>query len=76
MAQVLIRDLDEQTVKKLKARAASNGRSLQAELRMILERAAEVDVVDARVAAARIRQMLSGRKFSDSTELIAEDRRR
>lgn len=76
MAQVLIRNLDDDVVDKLKARAARNDRSLQAELQVILERAAETDVVDARALAARIRQQLSGRKFSDSTKLIAEDRRR
>jgi hypothetical protein len=34
MAEVLIRDLDISVVEKLKARAAANGRSLQAELRV------------------------------------------
>jgi plasmid stability protein len=78
MARVLIRNLDERTVNKLKARAARNRRSLQAELQVIVERAAEVDIVDGRAAAARIRRKLelSGRKFSDTTELLAEDRRR
>ena len=76
MAQVLIRNLAESVVDKLKARAARNDRSLQAELQVILERAAETDVIDARALAARIRRQLSGRKFSDSTKLIAEDRRR
>ena len=76
MAQVLIRNLDDKAVNRLKARAARNGRSLQAELQVILERAAETDVVDGRAVAARIRRMLSGRKHSDSTALIAEDRRR
>lgn len=75
MAQVLIRNLDEKTVDKLKARAARNGRSLQAELRVILERAAEA-VIDPRVLAGRIRRELSGRSHSDSAALIAEDRRR
>ena len=37
MAQVLVRDLDPAIVEKLKARAADHGRSLQAELKAILE---------------------------------------
>jgi hypothetical protein len=37
MAEVLVRDLDVSVVEKLKARAAAKGRSLQAELRAILE---------------------------------------
>jgi hypothetical protein len=40
MAQVLIRNLDRKTVDRLKARARRNGRSLEAELRLILEREA------------------------------------
>jgi antitoxin FitA len=76
MAKVLIRNLDDRTVDKLKARAARNRRSLQAELQVIVERAAEVDLADGRAAAARIREKLRGRKHSDSTALIAEDRRR
>lgn len=76
MASVLIRDLDEAAVEKLKARAARNGRSLQTELKAIIERAAVVDIVESREAAARIRRKLSGRKHSDSAALIADDRRR
>ncbi len=40
MAQVLIRDLDDQTLKRLKKRAADNYRSLQRELRAIITRTA------------------------------------
>lgn len=76
MARVLIRDLDDLTVARLKKRAARNGRSLQAELHLIVERAAAVDVVESRALAARIRRKLSDRKHSDSAALIAEDRRR
>lgn len=74
MARVLIRDLDERTVERLKARAARNRRSLQAELQLIVERAAAVDAAES--LAARIRRKLSHRKHSDSAALIAEDRRR
>lgn len=76
MARVLIRDLEERTVERLKARAERNGRSLQAELQLIIERAADADMVESRIAAARIRRKLGGRKHSDSGALIAEDRRR
>ena len=58
MARVLIRDLDERTVEKLKTRASRNGRSLQAELQMFVERAAAVDVAESRAVAARIRRKL------------------
>ena len=49
MAEVLVRDLDTSVVEKLKARAAANGRSLQAELKAILEaQASQVTKVEAR----------------------------
>ena len=37
MAQVLVRALDRKIVEQLKQQAAANGRSLQAELKAILE---------------------------------------
>lgn len=73
---VLIRGLSEGTVAALKRRAARNGRSLQAEMRQILERAAVVDTIDAAALAERIRRKLEGRTYSDSTLLVAEDRER
>ncbi len=77
MAQVLVRDLDAVVVEKLKIRAADNGRSLQAELKAILEaQAREVTKAEARALAARIRQRLAGRLQTDSGELQAEDRTR
>jgi len=77
MARVLIiRDLDERTIERLKKRASRNGRSLQAELRSIVERAASVDVLESRGVAARIRRKLSGRTHSDSAALLADDHRR
>ena len=76
MAQVLVRNIAEATVDRLKRRARSHGRSLQAELHDILERAARTDIADARRAAERIRRRLADREHTDSTELIAEDRTR
>ena len=40
MSEVLVRNLDEAVVEQLKARARGSGRSLQAELKLILEQAA------------------------------------
>lgn len=75
MAQVLIRGIDPEVVDRLKGRARDNGRSLEAELRAILE-AAAADVVEAKALAARIRRRLAGRAHTDSALLVAEDRRR
>ena len=75
MANALVRDLDDQVYERLKARAAGNNRSLEAELREILVAASkQVSRAEARARAAEIRQRLSGRTHSDSAELIREDR--
>jgi plasmid stability protein len=77
MAQVPIRDLDAAVVEKLKARAAANGRSLQAELKAILEaHARQATKAEARALAARIRRRIAARPQTDSGRLQAEDRER
>ena len=76
MANVLIRNLDEKIVERLKERASRNGRSLQAELQVIVERAATVEVVESRGLASRIRRKLGNRKHSDSAVSLADDRQR
>lgn len=76
MGQVLVRDLSIRTVLRLKRRAKRHGKSLQAEAKAILERAAEMDIDEARVLAGRIRRKLAGRGFGDSAALIAGDRKR
>lgn len=76
MPNALVRDLDRAVLERLKERARRRGRSLQAELKEILERAAERDPEDARSLAAGIRKKLAGRRHGDSTALIAADRRR
>jgi len=78
MAQVLVRNLKDNVVARLKKRAQNRGRSLQAEVKMILEEAAKEDSGDFWKEADRIRERLkrSGRAFSDSTALIREDRDR
>lgn len=76
MAKVLIREVDEEVVAKLKARAKRHRRSLEAELRGILERAAAADFASAQSLAAGLQRRLAGRTHSDSTASIAEDRAR
>lgn len=76
MAQVLVRDLDDAVVEKLKERARRHNRSLEAELRLILERSAAADMLEARRLAAGIRRRLAGRDHSRSEDLVAEDRGR
>lgn len=74
MARVLVRNLDDRVVGNLKKRAEKHGRSLQAETKAILEDAARGAEVDPVLLASRVRAIFKGRKFSDSTALIREDR--
>lgn len=76
MPDVLVRGIQPEVVDALKGRAAGNGRSLQMELKAILEQAAQSRMTDSRALAARIRRSLGKTKHSDSAKLLAEDRRR
>jgi plasmid stability protein len=77
MAEVLLRDLDASVVEKLKARAAANGCSLQAELKAIIEeQARQVTKAEARALAASIRRRIGARPQTDSDMLQAKDRER
>ena len=77
MGQALIRGLDDAVVERLRRRAESHHRSLEAELREILEQVSrQVDAATARDLADRIRRKLEDRAQSDSAELIREDRER
>ncbi len=77
MAQMLVRDLDESVIRKLKDRAEREGRSLQAEVKMILGEASDeprLDLGAVRKVADEIRSRFDGREFTDSVELLREDR--
>ena len=76
MAQVLVRDLDDKTVEALKRRARQRRRSLQGELKAVLEEAAAIATFDVDSELARVRALFEGRTFSDSTVLVREDRER
>ena len=76
MAQILVRNLDEKIVNRLKARARRNGRSLQAEVRAILEQTPTLDMQAARRLADTIRKSLGNRRFDDSAKLIRRERDR
>jgi antitoxin FitA len=76
LAQVLVRDLRPETVSRLKEQAKRHGRSLQAELKDVLENASRQSALDARALADRVRRQLAGRSHSDSVELLAKDRAR
>jgi plasmid stability protein len=76
MAQLLVRDVDPDTIDRLKARARRYGRSLQGEVKVILIEATTLSLPEARAASARWQKRLAGRAASDSAALIREDRTR
>ena len=77
MAQILVRDLDESLVARLKERAKQNHRSLQGEVKAILEEAAPMATsVEVEQILEKWRKRWGERTFSDSAELIRELRER
>ena len=79
MAEILVNDLDDDVVAKLKDRARENGRSLQDELRRILSEIAGSPRSDRETALdgiMKLRERFKGRSFPDSAALIREDRDR
>ena len=70
---LLLRNLDDALVIRLKRRAAQNGRSTEAEHREILRQAlyAEIEPSFAEVAA-RLRKLTQGRKQTPSEDLQRE----
>lgn len=77
MGDVLVRNLDEAVIDLLKQRASGHSRSLQAEMKEILERAARhVTLSEAKETADEIRRSFGDQKFTDSVELMVQDRER
>ena len=74
MAQLLVRDLPEALVLALKERAAANGRSAEAEHRLILEEALRSGRNEFRKRAGRLRAQTAGRIQGESADLIRKDR--
>jgi antitoxin FitA len=68
VGQVLIRQIPDETVARLKARAARHGRSLEAELRSILEHA----VAEPKEEILKLREALGGKRLPDSSDLVRE----
>lgn len=76
MAQLLVRDLDSDTIQRLKVSARQHGRSLQGEVKVILVNAAVFSLPEARAVSAQWHKRLAGRSVSDSAKLLREDRQR
>ncbi|MFO7848005.1 MAG: hypothetical protein R6V27_15675 [Balneolaceae bacterium] len=78
MADVLIRNIDKDTLKRLKDRAKRNNRSLQEELKELVDSYAKPDVDETRNRVNDIltKYKASGKSFPDSGEELSEDRDR
>ena len=75
MAQLIVRNLDEELVARLKQRAAEHGRSAEAEHREILR---EALMGEPRRSfwelAAEVRAMTAGRHYTPAEDLLHEAR--
>jgi plasmid stability protein len=76
MAQILIRNLDDKTVNRLKEVAFLHNRSLEKEAKEILTNATNyLTLTEAKKECSKLMLEFGNQKFSDSTELLAELRR-
>lgn len=73
---LLLRDMDPEVLKVLKARAKRAGRSLQQELHLALRRDVRRNFDEAVAISSSWRERLKGRDLPDSTQLLREDRSR
>ncbi|MDE0262890.1 MAG: hypothetical protein OXJ37_10860 [Bryobacterales bacterium] len=80
MATITVRRLDASVIRRLKARAEINGRSLEGEVRQILGAAVDNDMEAKRRAfvllSERLRKEIPNRSQKSSADLIREDRDR
>lgn len=78
MPDLLIRNIDKETLDTLKSIAAKNNRSLQNELHEMLNAYSHSDLTDFRnlVNEIQAEYSASGKTFSDSVDALNEDRNR
>ena len=76
MGQVIIRNLDDETIVALKLKASLNGQSLEQALRAILSASAKAGTRERLALSDRIRAMTPKKRQSDTTALVREDRDR
>ena len=76
MPDILIRDVSQETVTQLKARAKQHNRSLQGEVKHLVEETVKTTGEAALLRTRKIRASFGKKMFSDSVELLREDRNR
>ncbi|MBV9062858.1 MAG: hypothetical protein JOY77_07995 [Alphaproteobacteria bacterium] len=75
MGQLLVRDVPDPIIAELKKRAKKNGRSAEAEHRILLEESLSSRMQDFWTKAARLREATRGRICTNSADLIRDERR-
>ncbi len=78
MANILIRNIPDAVLDRFKNMAKDHKRSLQQELRMVLERTADQSSPDIFLKALDLRKKLRKKtvRFTDSAKLLRQDRAR
>jgi hypothetical protein len=76
MPDILVRGVKPDIVRRLKAKAKRDGRSLQGELKMLLEKAATSGPEDITKMLEYWQRHFAGRKLTPTVDLIREDRER
>lgn len=76
MPNILIRDVSQKTIDRLKAQAKQHNRSLQGEVKHLVEETVKATGEAALLRTRKIRASFGNRTFSDSADLLREDRNR
>ena len=78
MANILIRDISHEVLNRLKIMAKNHNRSLQQELRLVLEKTAALSTSEVFEKASQLKAKLRKKsiRFTDSADLLREDRTR
>lgn len=76
MKSISIRNVSEPVYTVLQQMARDNHRSLQEQIKCILEQEARLAKGSSLVSAEKWRKQLRGRKFTDTVKMIRQDRQR
>lgn len=74
MPDIFVRNISKKTIDQLKARAKRHNRSLQEEVKHLIEITVKVTGESALIRARKIRASFGTKTFSDSAGLLREDR--
>jgi hypothetical protein len=74
LPDIFVRNISKKTIDQLKARAKRHNRSLQEEVKHLIEITVKVTGESALIRARKIRASFGTKTFSDSAGLLREDR--